>query len=339
VLNNAPSSDVLGSNRNVDPIPDSGSMVFVFEDDASKQVLQGQATPSRSRLQDFIAGAELSAADYAKNRALADKPEDVVMVPLTFTNDTGKKKDFSGLLSGTTNFNIGKEDRLTLQDLTEKATQANIAQRAAPQANDFASVSDMLMSMRREDLALMAKDNFPGAVEALGFRDTIVADVTKLEAMVSGGAGAATPDLLAALQRMQALTDGDKDRIAFIGREMNRSGKLDALIANLCAAPLAQPSLVQAAATVSDSLAAQTQARAVLRAVIYPKMVRESPNGVAGTILRQADNRLRHAQSPKDVNDTLDILTKQFAKKRLIDPGSDQDFVNALKPYRMKIGA
>ena len=58
VMNNAPSSDTLGNKRQVDPIPDGGAMTCVFEEEAAHEVLAGTVTPTRSRIMDFIAGAE-----------------------------------------------------------------------------------------------------------------------------------------------------------------------------------------------------------------------------------------------------------------------------------------
>ncbi|HNC97772.1 MAG TPA: patatin-like phospholipase family protein, partial [Myxococcota bacterium] len=80
VLNNAPAAETLGVERNLDPLPESGGMTFVFEEEASKEIVKGKAVPRRDRVADWITGAGNSAAEYAKNRALADRPEDVVVV-------------------------------------------------------------------------------------------------------------------------------------------------------------------------------------------------------------------------------------------------------------------
>jgi hypothetical protein len=97
VLNNAPTLDSIGAERQLDPMPENGSMTFIFEDENSRDVMKGEAKPKRSRVNDWFSGAENSAADYGKNRALADRPQDVVMLPLTFTapekdGKKGKKK-------------------------------------------------------------------------------------------------------------------------------------------------------------------------------------------------------------------------------------------------------
>ena len=66
MLNNAPTKESIGAERQVDPMPSNGSMTFVFEDENSREVIQGKATPRRSRVNDFFANAENSAADYGK---------------------------------------------------------------------------------------------------------------------------------------------------------------------------------------------------------------------------------------------------------------------------------
>lgn len=119
VMNNAPTLESIGAERDLDPMPDKGEMTFVFEEKAAHDILQGKAAPDfgafdrftttvfgkKLKVGDMLTHANLEADDYAKNRGLADDPGNVVMVPLTFTTPptkpggTGEKKDFTGFLS------------------------------------------------------------------------------------------------------------------------------------------------------------------------------------------------------------------------------------------------
>ncbi len=149
VLNNAPSSDTLGTGRNVDPVPDKSKMTFVFEDDAAHDIAKGVAKPERSRLNDLVSGAENSAAEYSKNKTLSERPEDVVMVPLKFKRTNGKEEDYSGL-KGTLAFDMPKEDRIKLQDMSEAETKAFLEKKRQKETRGFASDSQMLNCIPRE---------------------------------------------------------------------------------------------------------------------------------------------------------------------------------------------
>jgi exoenzyme U len=308
VLNNAPTSDLIGTDRALDPVPEAGKMTFVFEEDASKDILKGQATPNRSRLNDFISGAPNSAAEYAKNRGLADRPEEIIMVPLKFDGPWYKRTDFSGFIGGTVNFDIRQDARLKLQDMTAATTLAHVEQRKLPETWAFASTAEMLNCVGRSDLEAMAEGDFPGAKEALLFRDAVAAEIAGLEQLAEG-------DGKAAFDRLDTLAEGDRDRLAFIGRELNRSGKLDALLARAQKSVGRENPALAAGNAVATALSAHGHAQTVLREIIYPKMVRESPKSVAGIVLKQVDTLLRGAKSPEDVNKALTIAIRHFEKK------------------------
>ena len=136
VMNNAPTTDLVGAKRSLDPMPDGGKMAFVFEGD-DDEVLEGNATPEFKGMNDRFSKAPNSAAEYAKKRGLADRPEDVVKVPLKFPDKKGKEKDFSTFGGGTLNMNMKVEDKLALQNITEKATKAYLDKRDEPKTTKF----------------------------------------------------------------------------------------------------------------------------------------------------------------------------------------------------------
>ncbi len=340
VMNNAPTSDLIGAERALDPIPEGGKMTFVFEEEFLEGDPEGEATPSLKRINDLVTGAPNSAADYAKNCGLADRAEDVVMVPLKFKGPWYKRTDFSGFIGGTINFDMPKEDKVKLQSLTETATLAHIKNRELPETRDFASAGAMLSSLGRPDLEAMAESDFPGAKDELKFRD----DVAKGIAALEGEAVGAKADALArrplqqALKTLDDLGQGNADRQAFIGRELNRSGKLDPVLDLAKAQGYKGSAILDAGVAVADALAARSHAQTILRDVVYPKMVTESPKGVGGTVLRQVDTLLRGAKTPKDVNDALTIAIKHFATKSdFANRHRHHAFAAELQTYLMKV--
>ena len=331
VLNNAPTGDSIGEDRGLDPVPETGAMTFVFEDKDARELLDGDATPHRSWVEDDISSAEHGAADYGMNRALADRPEDVVMVPLKFIRPTGKVADFTGTQDGTLNFDIAKADRLKLQGMTKAATEAHLEKRQEKETRSFASVAQMLACTTREDLVALAAGKYPGAKAALAFRDTVCQQVKALETLADGGAGPGSRKVKAILQQIDGLATGDQERVGFIGRELNRSGALDGLLAAAKGAPGPKPDALAAGIAVAAVLAARQTARRILRQVVYPKMVRENPKDAGGILLAQMDTTLRDARSSADINRALRIGIKYFSHQT--DPAGllgHIDFVNDL---------
>jgi exoenzyme U len=340
IMNNAPTSDLIGAERALDPIPAGGKMTFVFEAEVSAEILKGEATPARKRVSDLVTGAPMSVAEYAQNRALADRPEDIVMVPLKFKGPWYKRTDFSGFIGGTVNFDMPKEDKVKLQSLTETATLAHIKNRELPQTRDFTSAGEMLSSLGRADLEAMADGDVPGAKDEVKFRDEVAKSIAALETLAAG----AKPEALArgplqqALKALDGLAQGEANRQAYIGRELNRSGKLDPLLDLAKASGVKGPPILQAGVAVADALAAKSHAQTILREVVYPKMVTENPKGVGGTVLRQVDTLLRSAKTPKDVNDALTIAIKHFAKKSdFANRHGHHAFAAELQTYLMKV--
>lgn len=340
VMNNAPTSDLIGAERALDPIPEAGKMTFVFEEESSKEILKGEATPLLKRINDLVTGAPNSAADYAKNRGLADRPEDVVMVPLKFKGPWYKRTDFSGFIGGTINFDMPKEDKVKLQSLTETATLAHIKNRELPETRDFASTGEMLSSLGRPDLEAMAESDLPGAKDELKFRDEVAKGIAALESVAVGvkADALARGPLQQALKALDGLGQGNANRQAFVGRELNRSGKLDPLLDLAKASGYKGSAILDAGIAVADALAAKSHAQTILRDVVYPKMVTESTKGVGGTVLRQVDTLLRSAKTPSDVNDALTIAIKHFATKSdFADRHGHHAFAAELQTYLMKV--
>ena len=317
VLNNAPSSDTLGTDRAVDPVPTEGKMTFVFEEDASHGILQGKATPDRSRINDLVSRADNSAAEYAKNKTLSERPEDVVMVPLKFKRTTGKEADFSGFIDGTVNFNMKKDDRVKLQGMTEEATQAYVEKQRQPETRAFASDAQMLNCVPRDDLAAMAASDYPGAKETLKFRDAVLVQVGELEKLAATGMNASNPKIHDLLEAINDLAEGDQERVAFIGRSLNRSGKLDRFLA-ASKDPNGKDSTgidaLDAGIAVNEVVQAKAIAKKILEQTLYPKMVVIGTKGVAGQLLKQMEDILRNAKNRRDINRALTIGIDYFDK-------------------------
>lgn len=341
VMNNAPTTDLVGAKRSLDPMPDGGKMAFVFQGD-DDEVLEGNATPEFKGMNDRFSKAPNSAAEYAKKRGLADRPDEVVKVPLKFPvpGKKGKEKDFSTFGGGTLNMNMKVEDKLALQGITEKATQAYLEKRDQPKTTKFDSVKQMLNCVGREDLVAMAQDDFPGAEQELEFRDAVTDAVKTLETTAQG---AKPGDLQGgkvrtALDALNQLAGGDVDRLGFIGRELNRSGKLDPLMTLAKSSGNQGLDVLKAGVAVANALDSKSRAQFVLREVVYPKMVKEKAKTSGAAVLRQMDNMLRTAATPEEVNEALGIGVDHFsARTGIRKRPRDAEFAAELTNYLMRV--
>jgi hypothetical protein len=310
-------------------------MTFLFDGKDARDVVKGEVKPDRDRLGDFLADAEFSAAQLTNASTLAERPEDVVVVPLTFTRTNGKKEDYTGT-KGLLAFDMKKEDAIRLQDMTEKETQAYVEKQRQPETRSFDSDAQMLNCVPRGDLATMAASDYPGAKETLQFRDAVVAQVGKLEQLAATGVDPADPAVRALLKGIDALSGGDQERVGFIGRSLNASGKLDKLLAGARGADGRASGIeaLDAGIAVNEVVEARKTARKILADALYPKMVRTSAKGVEGGLLKQMNEMLRRAKSRRDINRALTIGIDYYDDK--VDLGGllgNGKFAKELRAY------
>jgi exoenzyme U len=352
VMNNAPTTESTGVERDLDPVPTKSSITFVFEDEDGKaqQMLNGDAKPASglgAKIKDWIVGADNAAGDHATARALADRPDQIVVVPLKFTmpqTSIGKKAkelDMRGTMNGTLAFNTSLVDKLVLQDKTMQVTNDHLKKQQAPQTREFASEDQMFMSLTRDDLAALDKDGMEGAAAALEFRDkvtAILAELSKKSDEMTGDAEAklaADPIVKTGLSDLEKLSAGNVDYQGFVAREINR-GKLDRLLEAVRKGG-GKSDVLSASFAASDAIIAHDRAVTVLNMMIYPKMKDLNPDGAGGQVLMMADAILRKAKSPDDVNDALTMVIDHFkSKPDRTGRHGHKKFATDLQQYVMK---
>jgi hypothetical protein len=289
-------------------------MTFVFGGDQAEDIAKGVAEPERSLVADLLAGADFSAAELAKSATLAERPEDVVVVPLKFTRKDGTKEDYSGF-KGTLAFDMNKQDAVQLQGMTESATRAYVEKQRQPETRSFASDAQMLNCIPRADLATLADSDYPGAKDTLAFRDGVTASVAKLEHLAATEAGATDPAVRGLLQTIDGAAHGDQERLGFIGRALNASGKLDGLLASARGAEATGVAALDAGLAVNEVIEARATARKILGDLVYPKMVRAGKKGIEAGLLKQMNQMLRSAKSKRDIDRALTIGIDYYAHK------------------------
>jgi predicted acylesterase/phospholipase RssA len=345
VMNNTPTSSSIGNERQLDPVPTRRSMTFVFEDSdgVSGGLLKGKVTPAQgyaARLIDWFVHSNNSGAEYAKNRDMADHPGDIVVVPLKIDLPPikkGGKTEHIDMRSGTLNFGLSNNAKLALQSATEKATKEQVNRENNPKTQEFASDSQMFVSIGLADLQTLKDNGYKGAGEAYAFREQIAAVIGKLRAAVKTALdkpGGRAADLLkdknakALLAQLDTLAGGNADFQDYIARELNKQTDLDTLLEAIRKGGVKSATL-DATFTVSEALRAHTFADNILKQIIYPQMKYESKGGPAIEVLLTAERLLRVAKSADEVNGAL-LSTIQYFK------GRSQKFAEQLERRLMK---
>ncbi len=347
VMNNTPTSATLGRERQLDPVPAGRGVTFVFEDDqgVAKDLLAGKVKPvtgRMARLIDWFVNSENNAAEYAKNRELADKPEELVMVPLQITlppskpgakGAKGAKGREVDMRTGTLEFNLPMDAKLGLQQATEAATLAQIDREKQDRSRNFACDAQMLCCIPMDELKTLQANGYEGAAAAVVFRDGVGKAVDQLLGLAKNDA--AVPQVLAQLDQ---LAGDDVDFQSYVARELNKREALDALLKAQREAGKKSPTM-DAAYEISDMLVAQAHADEVLSQLVYPQMKRQTAGGSGIATLLAMEQKLRSVKSAKDVNAAIDIGIKHFKTKsdRNIPRRGHKQFAAALAGRKMTL--
>jgi len=338
VMNNTPTSSSIGNERDLDPMPQERGVTFVFDDEAgdAANLLKGKVNPGQglgARIADWFVGSKNAGAEYAKNKSAADKPGEIVVVPLVVDYadpKTGKTKryDMRGTGGGTLNFSPPQKVRDDLRGMTEAATKKQIAEDGKPRTREFDSDAQMFVSIPLDELKTMAASGYAGAKEAMTFREGVAERVAKLQegvkkALAAKGGRAADAlqdkNVSLALDELDKLAGSEKEYQGYVGRELNKKADLDLMLEaarriNRSGAGKKSPTM-DAADAVAEGLRAHTFADNILKQLVYPKMKQEPQGGAGILTLFTLEQLLRTAKQPGDVNQAIDLGVKHFRNK------------------------
>ena len=338
VMNNTPTSSSIGNERDLDPMPQERGVTFVFEDEAgdAEKLLKGKVDPAQgkmARFADWFLGANIAAGEYAKNKSAADRPQEVVMVPLQIElppekpGGKGKKYDMRGTGKGTLNFSPPQAVRDGLRGMTEEATKKQIANDAKPRTREFASDAQMFVSIPLDELKTLADSAYAGAKKAVTFRERVAEMIVKLQdgvkkALAAKGGRAADAlddkDVSMALAELDTQAGGDVDFQGYVGRELKKRPDLDLLLEAASRKNKKdgkKSPTMDATDAVAEALRAHTFADNILKQLVYPKMKQEPKGGAGILTLFTIEQLLRTAKSPADVNQAIDLGVKHFKTK------------------------
>ncbi len=363
VMNNTPTASSIGNERDLDPMPQQRGVTFVFDDESgdAANLLKGKVNPGQglgARIADWFVGSKNAGAEYAKNKSAADKPGEIVVVPLQIelppkkAGGKGKMYDMRGTGKGTLNFSPPQAVRDGLRGMTEEATKKQIAADAKPRTREFSSDAQMFVSIPLDELKALAKSKYAGAAEAVTFRERVAEMVVKLlagakEAASKGRAADAlqNKDVTMALDELDTLAGAEAEFQGYVGKELNKKPDLDLMLEaarriHRSGAGKKSPTM-DATDAVAEGLRAHTFADNILKQLVYPKMKQEPKGGAGILTLFTIEQLLRTVKKPADVNQAIDMGVKHFLNKadHRIPKRGHRKFAQQLGQRRMRPAA
>jgi exoenzyme U len=364
VMNNTPTSSSIGNERDIDPMPQQRGVTFVFDDEGgeAEKMLKGKVNPAQgfgARVADWFLGSNNAAGEYAKNKSAADRPQEIVVVPLQIElppdkpGGKGKKYDMRGTGGGTLNFSPPQAVRDGLRAMTEDATKKQIAEDAKPRTREFASDAQMFVSIPLDELKTLADSGYAGAKAAVTFRERVAEMIVKLQAGVKkalaakGGRAADAlqqKDVSMALDELDRLAGKDVDFQGYVGRELNKRPDLDLMLEaarRINRHGGKKSPTMDATDAVAEALRAHTFADNINKQLVYPKMKQEPEGGAGILTLLTIEQLLRTAKTPADVNQAIDLGVAHFAKKadNRVPRRGHKKFARQLAERRMRPAA
>lgn len=333
VMNNTPTESSIGDAPPLDPIPDKRGMTFVFEGSNSAGAIADKVAPPGgwgAKIIDTLMKSDNSAAEYLLSRDAQAHAEDIVVVPLKFKFKPpgamfSKSVDMTGTLGGTLNFTPPDDVKTELRTRTEQATNDQIVKSKEDKSYQFASDSQMFMSIGMPDLKALCdgKPPYPGADKAYAFREAVTASIAKLQQVQIPKAPAPiSGDLPRLLADLDKLAGDDLDAQGYIGREVHKAN-LDPVIDAVREGRLDKASKsVAAIAAVSEAVKVHSMADRILKTHVYPKMRDEKVNGASIALLLKVEAILRTAVSYDEIAGALIMALKFYEGKSDVFAGN-----------------
>ena len=198
-----------------------------------------------ARIADWFVGSKNAGAEYAKNKSAADKPGEIVVVPLVVDYEdpkTGKKKkyDMRGTGKGTLNFSPPQKVRDDLRGMTEEATKKQIAadgKRRAPANSTVTRRCSSRSARRAEDdggerLRRRQGSGEPARAKWPRWSPSCRKGVKK--ALGAGQAGRLPTlqdkNVSMALDELDKLAGSEKEYQGYVGRELGKKADLDLML-------------------------------------------------------------------------------------------------------------
>ncbi|WP_233459480.1 patatin-like phospholipase family protein [Pseudomonas bijieensis] len=311
ILNNTPVPDIYNPATSMSPIPDSESLILVFESEESDQ--ENQRGTGISALIDSVLKAPHTASAAWNAKQLKRFADQIVVVPLKT-----EKGDYRGLLSGTVNFGMSEEIKNYLQEELRKVVQSYLDERYATQQTfAFVSIEDALLALSDKDFEPLSAEleDDEACTEVIAFRRHAQQALTQLKEAIQ--AANETPSKLEptsqmhmAIRALDQLAD-QPGKLQWLAKRLNHGNDPD-FMQFLQAAAEWDKGATSAISEVTRHAVEQmhqqdiaTRIHNVVQNVLHPTLFRSGQPSANIKLIEGAIRDLQEVQDPKRFNNSL----------------------------------
>ncbi|KVK85939.1 hypothetical protein WJ47_27990 [Burkholderia ubonensis] len=332
VMLNVPAPEIFEPKSVSQTLPNPNSLVLTF-----MNVLQESSSPGQGvlgALKDSLVGAPVGARHALQSQLLWKMKEDVVQVPLK--NERG---DFSGLLSGTLNFDMSLDDKLALQRDLKQAVENHLAARREKQISiELPSTESALLALDDAQFDALRAAHPDLTAASYAFRTEVRNAIDRLSTVLRAQDNV-TPDSLAQLvSPLDRLCRRDSVKLDYVARQILDPGQPKALarcVDVLRHARTGSP-VLQTLNVLSEQQDVVNAAHNAIRDIVYPARFKLGQSAGNRALLNLVEDRLTSASTRDEYNAALETLARNYkARLSLRSTPLTSATVELAKAYRI----
>lgn len=308
VMLNVPVPEIFHPEPVSRAIPDPASLVLAFPPVDGKGSSSGQSISGA--VTDWVVGAPVSAQHALQRSALGRLKDEIVEVPLR--NERG---DFSGTLSGTLNFGMSLDEKLTLQrDLKRAVEDHLVARRAKTISIEFPTADEALLALDEKEFDELHESR-PDMTTALHtFRKQARDAISKISTVLQQLDSLPPHSLADLVKPLDQLCNGEQGKLDYVARRIGDSDhdKTLARIADVQRRATTDSPILQALSSLSEKQDVANAARHAIRDVVSPARFRLGQSASNHALLNLVEDRLASASTRVQYNAALETLAQHY---------------------------
>ena len=334
VMLNVPVPEIFHPEPVNRALPDPDSLVLAFPSGAGRGSRSSQSVPGA--VTDWLVGAPVSAQQAMQRSELLRLKDQIVEAPLQ--NERG---DFSGSLSGTLNFGMSLDDKLTLQRDLKLAVEDHLEIRREKTISiEFPSADQALLALDEKEFDELHASR-PDITTALhAFRKQARDAIGRISTVLQQLDSLAPHNLADLVKPLDQLCNDEQSKLEYVARRIGDSAhdKTLARIADVQRRATVDSPVLQALSILSERQDVANAARHAIRDVVYPARFRLGQSASNHALLNLVEDRLASASTRVQYNAALETLAQHYQGRLIRFPNpSTPRTVRSARDYQFPV--